>query len=47
MKRQLCEKFLAKGKDLFWAFMDLEKAYARRDREVPSAAGVAIVWSRW
>ena len=21
--RQLCDKFLAKGKDLFWAFMDL------------------------
>ena len=23
---QLCEKFLAMGMDLFWAFMDLEKA---------------------
>ena len=25
--RQVCEKHLANGKDLFWAFMDLEKAY--------------------
>ena len=39
---QLCEKFLAKGKDLFWAFMELEKAYDRVDRD----ADVAIVWSR-
>ena len=26
-KRQVYEKYLANGKDLFWAFMDLEKAY--------------------
>ena len=25
--RQLCEKHLANRKDVFWAFMDLEKAY--------------------
>ena len=25
--RQVCEKYLANGKDVFWAFMDLEKAY--------------------
>ena len=25
--RQVCEKDLANGKDVFWAFMDLEKAY--------------------
>ena len=31
--RQICEKFLEKGKDVFWAFMDLEKAYDRVDRE--------------
>ena len=31
--RQLCEKFLAKGKDLFLAFMDLEKAYDKVDRD--------------
>ena len=31
--RQVCEKYLAKGKDVFWAFMDLEKAYDRVDRD--------------
>ncbi len=31
--RQVCEKYLAKGKKVFWAFMDLEKAYDRIDRE--------------
>uniref|UniRef100_A0A3P9JM39 ribonuclease H n=1 Tax=Oryzias latipes TaxID=8090 RepID=A0A3P9JM39_ORYLA len=31
--RQVCEKFLAKGRKVFWAFMDLEKAYDRIDRE--------------
>ena len=25
--RQVCEKYLANEKDVFWAFMDLEKAY--------------------
>ena len=25
--RQVCEKYLANGKDVFWAFMDLENAY--------------------
>ena len=25
--RQVCEKYLANGKDAFWAFMDLEMAY--------------------
>ena len=28
--RQVCEKYLANGKDVFWAFMDLEKAYMIR-----------------
>ena len=31
--RQLGEKFLAKGKGLFFAIMDLEKAYDRVDRD--------------
>ncbi len=31
--RQVCEKYLAKGKKVFWAFMDLEKAYDRIDTE--------------
>ncbi len=29
----MCEKYLAKGKDVFWAFIDLEKACDRNDRE--------------
>ena len=31
--RQICEKYLAKGKDVYFAFMDLEKAYDRIDRD--------------
>ena len=30
--RQVCEKYLANGKDVFWAFMDLEKANDSIDR---------------
>ena len=30
--RQACEKYLAIGKDVFRAFMDLEKAYDTIDR---------------
>ena len=30
--RQVCGKYLANGKDVFWAFMDLEKAYDTIDR---------------
>ena len=30
--RQVCEKYLANGKDLFCAFMDLEKAYDMIDQ---------------
>ncbi len=33
MVRQVCEKYLRKGKEVFWAFMDLEKAYDRADRD--------------
>ena len=28
--RHVCEKYLANGKNVFWAFMDLEKAYDDR-----------------
>ena len=31
--RQICEKYLAKGKDVYFAFLDLEKAYDRVDRD--------------
>ena len=34
--RQVCEKYLANGKDVFWAFMDLEKAY---DRSIGTVCG--------
>ena len=34
MARQLQEKFLEKRKDLFFAFVDLEKAFDRVPREV-------------
>ena len=37
---QVCEKYLAKGKDVFWAFMDLEKAYDRVDREALCLHGI-------
>ena len=30
--RQVCKKYLANGKDVFWAFMHLEKAYDTIDR---------------
>ena len=35
--RQVCEKYLANRKDVFWAFMDLEKAY--------DVAAAKSVWS--
>ena len=31
--RQICEKHLGKGKDVYFAFLDLEKAYDRVDRD--------------
>ena len=31
--RQICEKYLEKGRDLHFAFLDLEKAYDRVDRD--------------
>ena len=31
--RQICEKYVKKGKDVYFAFLDLEKAYDRVDRE--------------
>ena len=30
--RQICEKYLGKGKDVYFTFLDLEKAYDRVDR---------------
>ena len=31
--RQVCEKCMTSGKDVFWAFMDLEKANDTIDRQ--------------
>ena len=31
--KQVCEKYLANGKDVFSAFMDMEKAYYTIDRD--------------
>ncbi len=31
--REVCEQYLAKGKEVFWAFMDLGKAQDRTDKE--------------
>ena len=32
--REMCEKYLANGKDVFWAFMDFEKAHDTVDRHI-------------
>ena len=31
--RQVCEKYLGEGKDIYFAFLDLEKVYDRDDRD--------------
>ena len=31
--RQICEKYLGKGKDVYFAILDLAKAYDRVDRD--------------
>ena len=31
--RQICEKYLGRGRDVYFAFLDLEKAYDRVDRD--------------
>ena len=38
--RHVCEKYLANGKDVFWAFMDLEKPMIL-------VADAKSVWSWW
>ena len=43
--RQVCQKHLANGKDVFWASMDLEKAYDTIDRLGTYVPDVKIVWS--
>ena len=43
--RQVWEKYLANGKDVFWAFMDLEKAYDTIDHHGRYVADAKSVWS--
>ena len=49
--RQVFEKYLANGEDVFWAFMDLEKAYDTIDRhgmwQMLRVYGVTDAWSVW
>ena len=40
--RQVCKNYLANGKDVFFTFMNLEKAYDSIDRHVADAKSV---WS--
>ena len=44
--RQLCEKFLAKEREVYFAFMDLEKAYDKIDRKA-SWQVVSTVYCIW
>ena len=44
--RQVCEKNFANGKGVFWAFMDLEKAYDTIDRHAWYVANAKSV-SSW
>ena len=41
--KQVCKKYLANGKDVVWAFMDLEKAYDTIDRH--GMLQMQSVWS--
>ena len=42
---QVCEKYLANWKNVFWAFMDLENAYDTNDRSAWYVADAQSVWS--
>ena len=44
--RQVCEKYLANGKDVFWAFVDLENAYDTIDRQWERCIGLLSIWKR-
>ena len=45
--RQVCEKYLANGKDVFWAFIDLEKAHDTIDRHgMRQMLGLYGVWRK-
>ncbi|RLP69356.1 reverse transcriptase domain-containing protein [Xanthobacter tagetidis] len=42
--RHICKKFVEKGKDMFWTFMNLEKAYDRVDRNEMWQVLRCIMW---
>ena len=42
--RKVCEKYLANGKGVFWAFMDLEQAYDTIDRLGMWKEWTSTVW---
>ena len=42
--RQICEKYLGKGKDVYFAFLDLEKAYDRVDKRY-NVECFEIIWN--
>ena len=44
--RQTCEKYLGKGKDVYFAFLNLEKAYDTVDRDAVWNV-FEIIWNWW
>ena len=44
--RQICEKYLGKGKDVYFAFLDLVKAYDRVDKRC-NVECFEIKWNWW
>ena len=44
--RQICKMYLGKGKDVYFAFLDLEKAYDRVDRDAMWNV-FEIIWNWW
>jgi len=43
---KMCEKYLGNGRDLYVAFMDLEKAYDKIDRKAMWQV-LQVLWGRW
>jgi hypothetical protein len=41
---RVCDKYLEKQKEVFVAFMDLEKAYDRVDRQASNVGRIDDVW---
>ena len=49
-RRHVCEKYLSNGKDVFWASMDLEKAYDTIDLhgmwQMQRVQGVGVIYMK-